>query len=178
MLWISRNFIVLRDFENVGHAFFKTSIFCGLERNGLLDAGLGSFPKIIYFVHSKRAHIKIKPDISCRAGICGPTCHFVMGWNSQFEQILDLWTVYPSGWGFKLQQKFLATNSIPKWVGKGIRLGFEGSTAGAGRGNGNLSIRKSGKQGIWNLGIQQTYYEHHDLQNENYPCPKHRQAPN
>ena len=63
-----------------------------------MESGLGLFKK--YYVHSKNTHIKLNPDLACRAGICRLAYHLIMGWNGQKSETGPLRAVYPSGWGY------------------------------------------------------------------------------
>ena len=48
---------------------------------------LGWFGETKHSVHSKWTHIQLKPDISRRAGICGPVTNLWMGCNGQNFQM-------------------------------------------------------------------------------------------
>ena len=74
----------------------------------------------------------------------------------------------------------LATYLIPGCVGRGVRLGSEGSSVGGGGGGG---VWKSGNLGIWRSGgleIQKfggpKNQKHKNSQNSNPFCPKCRQG--
>ena len=72
IFWVGTNTQSISFFRNL----HRLSCF---EEIQFMASGLGRFCKISYSVRSKWAHIKLHPDNSCRAGICGPPFDFVRG---------------------------------------------------------------------------------------------------
>ena len=63
------------------------NIFRVFDNFQFLDFWLGQFSEIKYSAHSQWGRIRLNPDISCRAGICGPAFVLCMAWNGQKSEI-------------------------------------------------------------------------------------------